>query len=506
MKILKSSQIREVDSYTIKNEPIKSIDLMERAAGTISEWISNNIDNNHVIKIFCGPGNNGGDGLSIARQLYQMNYKVEVYILKITDKFSNDCQLNLERLKEINSISFNEICSSDDFPKMDSGDIIIDGLFGSGLTRKLEGLAKELVMHLNLSEAEIIAIDIPSGLFGENNDENELNSAIKAKTTLSFQMPKLAFMFPDNYKNVGNWEILPIGLNQEFINQQESNYFIIDSKIVKKSLKKREKFSHKGTYGHVLMVSGSYGKMGAAILSSKAALRTGAGLVTTHIPKIGYQIIQTALPEAMISIDWSDVIVTSVPDIENYNAIGIGPGIGTKKNTQKALEELLSNVNSPMVIDADGLNIISENKDLIKKIPKNSILTPHPKEFERLIGKFDKNYERLQRQIDFAVNNEVYILLKGAHSALACPDGEVYFNSTGNPGMATAGSGDVLTGVILSLLGQGYSAKDAAVNGVFIHGLAADIAVKIIGVEALIASDIIENIGNAYLKILKDEN
>jgi NAD(P)H-hydrate epimerase len=501
MKILRSSQIKEVDEFSIQNEPIESIDLMERASLQISNWILNNISLKRQIKIFIGPGNNGGDGLAIARQLHSKSYHVNVFILRITDKLSPDSQTNLNRLNDISKISISDLHSISDFPAINSNDIVIDGLFGSGLTRKLDGVTKNLVNRINNSNAEIIAIDMPSGLFGENNSDNDKNAIIKAKTTLSFQMPKLSFLFSENNEFVGDWEILPIGLNQEIINRLKSNYYFIDEKFVKGLRKSRNKFSHKGTYGHVLMVSGSYGKMGAAILSTKACLKTGSGLVTTHIPKCGYQIMQTAIPEAMLSIDWSDIIISNIPNTENYTSIGIGPGIGTKMNTIKALSNLFDKVDNPMVIDADGLNIISENKDLVNKIPKNSILTPHPKEFERLVGSSLHDFEKIEKQISFATENKVIVVLKGAYTSIAFPDGDIYFNTTGNPGMATAGSGDVLTGVILSLLGQGYNPKEAAIFGVYLHGLAGDIAETKVGQEALIASNIIENIGNAYLLI-----
>ncbi|MCD4834552.1 MAG: NAD(P)H-hydrate dehydratase [Bacteroidales bacterium] len=501
MKILKSSQIREVDAFTIENEPIVSIDLMERAAMTISGWISENISKDKIIKIFVGPGNNGGDALAVARQLMEFDYAVEVFLLKISNNLSNDCQINLDRFKIIKNSLIREISEKSDFPEITHNDILVDGLFGSGLTRILEGLPKDLVQFLNNSSADIIAIDIPSGLFGENNSGNDLDAIIKAKYTLSFQLPKLSFFFPENEIFAGSWEVLPIGLNRNFIDNLYSEFCTIDSEYVKNKIIYRKKFSHKGTYGHVLLIAGSYGKMGAAILAAKACLRTGSGLVTVHVPKIGYEIIQTALPEAMISIDWSDIIFTNVPDVENYTSVGIGPGIGTKQNTKKALSNLLERISTPMVIDADGLNILSEQKELIKKVPKNSILTPHPKEFERLLGETSGDYDRIQAQINFSVDNQLFVVLKGAHTSITCPDGSCYFNSSGNPGMATAGSGDVLTGIILSLLGQGYEPKDAAILGVYLHGLAGDIASEKIGQEALIASDIVDNLGPAYLRI-----
>lgn len=499
MKILKASQIREVDAYTIEHEPIKSIDLMERAALTITNWLIDHYSTNQTIKIFIGPGNNGGDGLAIARQLLEKDYQVEVFILRITEKLSLDSEINLERLKQLNENAINNIKDNKDFPIINSNEIIIDALFGSGLTRELSGLAFDLVRFINESNVEIISVDIPSGLFGEDNSSNNKKAIIKAKQTLSFQLPKLAFLFADNSEFVGDWSVLPIGLHQEFIDSLESNFFYIDDKIIRSFYKERKKFSHKGTFGHALIVAGSYGKMGASILAAKACLRSGSGLVTAHIPKLGFIIMQTAVPECMLSIDWSDIIISNIPNIDKYNAIGIGPGIGTKMNTVKALNTLFESADLPLVIDADALNILSENNDLIKAIPSNSILTPHPKEFERLVGETPNNYLRMLKQIEFSVKYKVFVVLKGAHTAISTPEGKLYFNSTGNAGMATAGSGDVLTGIITSLLGQGYLPEQAAIYGVYLHGKSGDIAEKKHGQEALIASDIIENIGAAYL-------
>jgi len=503
MKILKSSQIREVDAFTIKTEPIDSIHLMERAARTISNWISKNINKEKNIKIFIGPGNNGGDGLAIARQLLEVKFKVEIYIINTSGNRSKDCQINLDRLKAQKQNCIQKISTKRDFPKFSNSDLIIDGLFGSGLKRPVEGLFKELVQYLNNSAIDIIAIDIPSGLFGEDNSENDINAIIRAKYTLTFQLPNLSFLFSENEQFVGCWEVLPIGLNQKFIESLESDFDFVEPDYIKSKLINRKKFSHKGNYGHVMLIAGSYGKMGAAILAAKACLRSGSGLVTVHVPKIGYEIMQTALPEAMISIDQSDIIFTNIPDAENYTFVGVGPGIGLKQNTKKALVNLIKNISSPMVFDADALNIISEQKELLKDIPENSILTPHLKEFERLVGEFTNDYEKIQTQIKFSVEYKVIVVLKGAYTSITFPDGTCSFNSTGNPGMATAGSGDVLTGIILSLLGQNYAPREAAIIGVYLHGLAGDIASEKIGQEALLAGDITENIGNAYLRIKK---
>jgi len=503
MKILTSSQIREADNYTINNEPVTSIDLMERAAKACVQWIISRYSRSDSFKIFAGPGNNGGDGWAVARLLAEKDYtNVDLYLLKISDKLSPDSEINQKRLKEQNIVKSSILESESNFPEINDSDIIIDGLFGSGLTRPLSGLSAALVNYLNKNRATIIAIDVPAGLFGENNSSNIKECIIRADFTLTFQFPKLSFFFPENGLYVGDWHILPIGLHPDFINDIETPYNYITGKEAGERLKFRNKFSHKGTYGHGLLISGSYGMMGAAVLGAKAALKTGIGLVTAHVPASGCEILQTAIPESIVSIDNSDIAFTKIPDLSGFNAIAVGPGIGRHENSQKALMELLNNTDIPLVIDADALNIISSNKEWIELIPENSILTPHPKEFERLAGAYSDNYSRNLAQIEFAKKHKIFVVLKGAYTTTACPDGACYFNTSGNPGMATAGSGDVLTGIILSLLSQNYSPKDAALLGVFLHALAGDIGAAETGENSLIASDIINNLSKAFLKLL----
>ena len=503
MKIFRSEQIREIDSYTIKNEPIASIDLMERAAIVLQDWIVNKFPEKKPVIIFAGPGNNGGDGLALARLLHGQGYPVTVYIAKISAKFSPDFSVNLDRLKEIKAIPVHVIEKSEDFPVIPKKSLIVDALLGSGLTRPLEGLAADIVWKINQKDrsCKVIAVDIPSGLFGEDNAQNYPNYIVKAKYTLSFQFPKLAFFFGENEPYVGTWEVLPIGLHPEAIKYEATSYFYFTCDCIKRLPKKRKKFSHKGTYGHALLISGCYGRMGAAVLASKACLRSGAGLLTTHVPRFGYPIIQTALPEAMVSIDQSDILFTEVPDLSAYSAVGIGPGIGTKCNSHRAMKALIQQVTVPMVIDADGINLLATEPELLEKLPENTILTPHPKEFERIAGETGDHYARMQKQLELSRKYNIIIVLKGAHTAISVPNGNMYFNTTGNPGMATAGSGDVLTGIILSLLAQNYTPEDAAKLGVYLHGKAGDLAKEKFGEEAMIASDISEHIGAAFLKI-----
>ncbi len=498
MKILPVNLIREADAYTIQNEPITSIDLMERAATQCFKWIKKRITGRTLVHIFAGPGNNGGDGLVIARLLHSKGYQVRVYIVKFTENYSHDFQNNLERLRYLDDIAVVEINENDPFPEIGQDDLVIDAIFGSGLSRSVSGFVAELITKLNQSGAIIIAIDMPSGLFADECSVDKKGAIVEADYTLSFQFPKLAFLFPENDKFVGEWHILPIGLMNEFVDKAEVKNFLIHRVDAGMILKPRSKYAHKGNFGHALLISGSYGKMGAAVLASVAALRSGAGLVTAHIPKKGYEIIQTAAPEVMVSIDENDLLFSMHPEMGLFNAVAVGPGIGTEKTTQNALKLLIQNVSFPLLLDADAINILAENKTWIPFLPQNSILTPHPKEFERLVGKSPNNFERNRIQVEFSIKHQVYIVLKGAHSCITTPNGNCWFNSTGNPGMATAGSGDVLTGIILGLLAQHYSPADACILGVYLHGLAGDLAARRMSQEAMIAGDIINNLGKAF--------
>jgi hydroxyethylthiazole kinase-like uncharacterized protein yjeF len=353
-----------------------------------------------------------------------------------------------------------------------------------------------------------IAIDIPSGLFGEDNTDNDRDAILQADFTLALQAPSLSFFFAENQSFVGNWEVLPIGLDPRILEEEESPWRYIQNGYAGSLLKPRMKFAHKGTFGHCLLIAGCYGMMGAAVLATRACLRAGAGLVTGHVPRFGYKILQTTVPETLISIDESDIIFTGVPGLEPFSAVGIGPGLGCRPNTGRAVLELIKSVKVPLVMDADALNILSEHPEWIALLPEDTILTPHPREFERLAGKAENGYARVRMQIDFAIRHKVFVVLKGAHTSIACPDGICWFNTTGNPGMATAGSGDVLTGIILSLLGQGYHPRDAAILGVYLHGLAGDLAAEASSEASLIAGDIIESLGFAfqYLKGLYNED
>lgn len=504
MKLFTTKQIALIDKYTIENEPIADIDLMERAALQISHRLVKKYSTEHKLVFFAGPGNNGGDALAIARQMADLDYLCEVFILDSGKELKGSPAINLQRLQEQGKVKVSRLSDENQFPEFSASDIIIDGLFGSGLTRPLEGLAAAVVRRINQTENTVVAIDIPSGLMGEDNTGNTGENIIQADFTLTFQFPKISFLFPENEKYTGQWEVLPIGLHPAGIEKTPSNFSYIEADEIRTIFPKRSKFAHKGTFGHALLIAGSFGKMGASVLASRACLRAGAGLLTTHVPHLGYPVIQTAVPEAMASIDQHDYTFTEFPDLKNFTAVGVGPGIDKKSNTRKALCELLEKTEIPLVIDADGLNILSENKAWLEKLPANAVLTPHPGEFRRLVGEWENSWQRLQMQIQFSVEHRVVVVLKGAYTTISTPGGKVYFNSTGNPGMATAGSGDALTGVILGLLAQRISAEDAAVAGVYIHGLAGDMAAARKSQVSLIAGDIVDALGEAFLALFSE--
>lgn len=500
MKILTAEEIRAWDQFTIQHEPVSSIDLMERAAGQCTEWILRQYPHAPSFAVCCGKGNNGGDGLAIARQLSDKGYRVSVHILEFGHKGTEDFQTNLARLHAFPSIDIHFIQSPANFHPFPEGQVIIDAIFGSGLNRAIEGVTAEWVQHINHSGLPVIAIDIPSGLFTDRSSYG--NIAVEAQHTLSFQCYKPAFLFAENESFTGEVHLLDIGLHQDFIAQLSGRFELVDDEIIHSIHKPRHRFSHKGNFGHALLVAGSYGKMGAAVLAARACLRSGVGLLTCHIPSCGYDILQTAVPEAMVLTDFNSSITTKVEeDVTRFDTIGIGPGLGTAAETKMMLRDELDSFRNPLVLDADALNIMATQKDLLKMIPAGSILSPHPKEFERLFGESANDFDRALLALQKAREYNCIIILKGHHTLIATPDEKGFFNSTGNAGMATGGSGDVLTGLLTGLLAQGYSTVETAILGVYLHGLAGDLAVKTLSMEAMVAGDLINYLGAAFLHI-----
>lgn len=504
IKIFSPSQIRAIDASTIENEPISSLALMERASSAFVAVFKQIISTESQVTVFAGCGNNGGDAFAVARLLSKKGYMVKVYLVRQYDTtLSNDCQENKNKWQNMSSANYMEINESKDIQRIDYGNVIIDGIFGVGLNRPLDGIYAEVVCAINVQRKPVYSIDIPSGLFADDNTQRNGGEVIKATKVFTFQIPKLAFMFPENEPFVQDFKVLDIGLNEEEIKKTETPFYLLQKEDVKQMLRTRSRFSHKGNYGHALLIAGQSGKMGAAVIAAKACLRAGVGLITVHCPKYGVGVLQTTVPEAMIDMDESAVENTDLGEISEKFTIGIGPGIGKGIKASSMLQDLLFKANHPIVADADALNIFAENRSLMPNIPHNSILTPHPIEFERMVKQqFTSGYERLQAARRFAMEWHVILVLKGAYTAVVMSDGHVFFNPTGNPGMATAGSGDCLTGILTSLLAQGYSPENTACVGVYLHGLAGDMAVERTGaMESVMACDIVDSIGSAYQQL-----
>jgi ADP-dependent NAD(P)H-hydrate dehydratase / NAD(P)H-hydrate epimerase len=500
MKIFPARLIPEIDGYTIENEPILPVDLMERAAHKLFQSLKDTFFHQPFL-ILAGPGNNGGDALALSRMLLLEGFEVVTLLLR-RDNLSIDTALNLERLRHMGQARIEIWEETGCLPTLPSNGVVIDGLFGTGLNRPLEGNALTLVQAVNQLKQVVVSIDLPSGLMGEDNGGNNRDGIVCASYTYTFQFPKLAFLFPENQDYVGKWDVLDIELHKKKIDDLLTDWYLTGPSEVGDILPRRKAFAHKGNMGHVLLIAGSYGKMGAAVLASRACLRSGSGLVTVQVPHATCNTIHAAVPEALVSIDRSDLMFTEFPNLATFSAIGVGPAIGLRSNCTKALAELFDQVGStPIVIDADAITIMAQQPTILNKLPQGAVLTPHPREFERLVGKWDHDYERMKKAIDFCQQRKVILVLKGAYTMVVNPEGACHFNTTGNPGMATAGSGDVLTGIILALLGKGIPPQDAAIAGVYLHGLAGDLACRQEGEESMIASDIIANLGAAFKKL-----
>lgn len=492
MKLLSAQQIHQWDAYTIEHEGITGLDLMERAATKCTDFIlERNLTATGGIKIFCGKGNNGGDGLVIARQLIETGFQPVVYILEFGAKGTDDFQVNLQRLHQA-AAEIYFIQSEDYLPVIDGNDLVIDALFGSGLNRPLLDLNAAVVTHINNAGATVVSIDVPSGMYVDKSCKDE--TVVKATYTLTFQVTKLCFLLAENAVLFGKVYVLDIGLHSGFLQEIDTIFELAEKKQIAGNIRPRSTFAHKGTYGHTLIVAGNKGKVGAALLSTKACLRSGAGLVTLNIPENSLNIVQTALPEAMCTLREEDI------EWDRFTTVGIGPGLDTHKDAEALVQKVLNTFTKPMVIDADALNILSQNKVWLNSIPAGSVITPHPKEFERLFGKFDNEVERVNKAIALSAEHNFTILLKGHHTLVA-HGGKGWFNSTGNAGLAKGGSGDILTGIIAAFLSQGYSGQQAAQCGAYLHGLAADLTLQQQSQESMLASDIIERLGEAFYEV-----
>ena len=501
MKIFTSAQIHELDKFTIENEPIKSIDLMERAAKALAHAIATRWDVSTPVVVFAGPGNNGGDALAVARLLAEKEYTVDVWLFNISGHLSPDCAANRQRLADCKKLhSMTMVTQEFDPPILDKNILVVDGLFGSGLNKPLAGGFASLVKYINASPAEVVSIDVPSGLMTEDNAYNVRANIVRATLTLTIQQPKLSFLFPENQEFIGEVRTLDIRISSEGIAKTDAHYTIMEESDIRRILKPRPAFAHKGTMGHALIIAGSYGMAGAAMLATKACLRSGAGKVTAYTPRQNVMMMQVAVPEAVIMIGEETAFGEAV-DTTDYQALGIGPGLGQSDATAIALIAQLRRTQCPMVVDADAINILSNRRAWLQQLPKGIILTPHPKEFDHLQGGCSDTYERLSKALDLAERLQGYVIVKGHYSALCLPNGHIQFCPTGNAGMATAGSGDVLTGIITALLARGYDQTEACALGMYLHGLAGDLAADELGQESLMASDIIEYLPKAFKRL-----
>ena len=500
MKIFTGTQIKELDKFTIENEPVASIDLMERAAKAIVRVLREEWDNRTPFVVFAGPGNNGGDALAVARLMAEAGYKVTAFLFNVNGKLSDDCATNKQRAMECKRIkAFTEVVVDFDPPELTAETVVIDGLFGAGLNKTLSGGFASLVKYINQSPAKVVSIDLPSGLMTEDNTHNVKAHIVRADLTLTLQQKKLAMFFEDNQQFLGRLRVLDIRLNPEFIAQTDTKYQVLEEADVRSRMLKRGDFVSKRLMGHALIVAGSYGMAGAAVLAGRACMRSGVGKLTVCTPRRNYDVMQISLPEAILSTGKEDYFFTEPLDTEHYDAVGMGPGLGQHEDTAIALISQIRRTQCPMVIDADALNILASHKAWMQQLPQNLILTPHVGEFDRLGNRGSEgDYDRLSKALDLAQHLQAYILLKGHFSALCLPTGKVYFNPTGNAGMATAGSGDVLTGIITGLLARGYNREDACIVGMYLHGLAGDLAAKQLGKESLMAGDIVSYLPQAF--------
>ncbi len=504
MKIFSAKQLAEADVKTIETQDIDSDMLMERAGMQVFSWLDANLKGSEVpIHIFCGIGNNGGDGLVVARLLLEKKYTVNTYIVNYSDKRSENFLKNYARIKEVTKKWPTLLTDAEELPPIAKEDIIVDAMFGTGLNRPPKVWVKKVIQYINDSNAYVLAIDMPSGLYADQAQKKS-DVIIEANFILTFGAPKLSFFLPETAKYASYFNVLDIGLDAEYLNSLKPLAQLISKRDAQNFYKSRQKAGHKGNYGHCAIIAGSYGKIGAAVLSANAAYRMGAGLVTAFVPKCGYEIIQSTLPEAMVLTDENEKNISEIILPFKPDSIAIGMGIGTEKITVKALEGFLTSCEIPIVIDADALNILAENKKLLKLIPKNSVLTPHPGELKRLVGKWTDDYDKIEKSKKFASDNEVILLIKGSYSITIFQD-NLYINTSGNVGMATGGSGDVLSGMIAGLISQGYDSLVATVFGVYQHGVAGDIASNQNGFEATLAGDIINNIGQAYVELFQQD-
>lgn len=506
MKIFNTAELRNIDRYTIENEGITSMELIERVAEAVTTEITLRWRASKPVVVFAGPGNNGADGLSVARLLAEQGYKVHIYLFNIGgSKLTVECAACRDMLAGVDGVTMTEVIDTFMMPDLHRNYLIIDALFGSGLREPLKGGFSYLVQRINEANATVVSIDIPSGLAGDWNPGLISRDVVHATLTLAVQHPRLAFFIEDNAELVGEWRILDIGLSESAAANTPSNFFLVEEGDVRRVMRHRKTFASKRDYGEAIIYAGSYGMMGAAVLSAKGALRSGVGKLTVEAPRCGYPVLQTSVPEALYSHNGGEKVIEMIRPIKEYNAVAIGPGIGVHDVTVNALAQYLESTKRPVILDADALNCVARRPAMLDMIPVLSIITPHAGEFDRLFGQHQSAEARLKKAIEKARLYNIIIVLKGHYTAIVRPDGKIYFNSSGCPAMATPGAGDVLTGIVASMIAQGYKPEIATLISVFIHGYAGEIAAGEHGEYGVTAGDIASNVGKA-IRLTMDSN
>ncbi len=508
MKVATAEQMQEMDRKAIETYRIPGIVLMENAGKGATEVISNAFPDiqKRKIAIVAGKGNNGGDGFVIARYLQNRGISVKVYLLADLKVLRGDAETNLQIFQKMKGEVIS-VPSSKDYQKvkkeLEKFDLLIDAIFGTGLDAEVRGYYREVIDHINTLQEPIVAIDIPSGL--DANTGKPLGTAVRATLTVTFGLPKVGHLIPPGPDYVGEVKLVDIGYPKKLVEEEKIQTHLIEHEETRQWLSTpRPLNTHKGDYGHLLVIAGSVGKTGAAAMACEAALRVGAGLVTLAVPKSLNAIMEVKLTEVMteplpetpkqtLSLRAFNSILRLC---ENKKAVIIGPGVGTFKETQSLILKLLKTMNLPIILDADGLTALATQPKIFPTTNRSLVLTPHPGEMARIIRSTPKEVQedRIGISRNFAQSHHVHLLLKGYRSLIATPKGEVFINPTGNPGMASGGTGDVLTGMIGGFICQGFDILPSLQMAVYLHGLAGDHMARELGEKSLIATDIIERI------------
>lgn len=508
MKILSGQEIKNIERETIEAQGITSVELVERVGRAVADEIKALRMPGSPVLVFAGWGNNGADALETARLLAQDGYQPVVYLFNIGGaRLSTECALFRDRLLDCPGVTLYEITGAEPFqwPEPTAASLIVDGLFGSGLDRPLPRSFQMLVRNINESGATVVSIDVPSGLFGDWNGNAPREDMIHATLTLAIEFPRMSFMLADNASVVGDWKVIRVGYDAASVKRAPFTFMLVDGALCSRFLVPRAKFAGKADFGHTLLFAGSRGMMGAAVLAARGALRSGAGKVTVHGPASGNPVVQIAVPAAMYVDDPGAMFITEMKYGQGFDAVAVGPGIGRNTETAAALERLVKGASAAgqrLVLDADALNIIADNPRILSYLTPLSVLTPHAGEFDRIFGKSDNAEERLKKAIRASEDYNVIIVLKGRYTAVVRPDGKIMFNGSGSPALATPGSGDVLTGVIAGLMGQGLASEIAAFVGPYVHGLAGEMAAARHGEYGVTAEDIANHIGAAINEIM----